>query len=81
VEIIVDGNVCQIAGEPDRPLLWALRDGLGLTGNFDRYPLTRVSEAPELETILPEAPDGKPWGPGEPPLVPIASVTGNASLS
>ena len=32
MEIIVNGNAYQVADEPDRPLLWVLRDELGLTG-------------------------------------------------
>jgi isoquinoline 1-oxidoreductase alpha subunit len=32
VEIMVNGNLYQVADEPDRPLLWVLRDELGLTG-------------------------------------------------
>jgi len=32
VEIIVNGKTYEVADEPDRPLLWVLRDELGLTG-------------------------------------------------
>jgi isoquinoline 1-oxidoreductase alpha subunit len=32
VEIIVNGKLYDVADEPDRPLLWVLRDELGLTG-------------------------------------------------
>jgi isoquinoline 1-oxidoreductase alpha subunit len=32
VQITVNGNIYQVADEPDRPLLWVLRDELGLTG-------------------------------------------------
>jgi isoquinoline 1-oxidoreductase alpha subunit len=32
VEINVNGKVYEVADEPDRPLLWVLRDELGLTG-------------------------------------------------
>jgi isoquinoline 1-oxidoreductase alpha subunit len=32
VEILVNGKLHQVADEPDRPLLWVLRDELGLTG-------------------------------------------------
>jgi isoquinoline 1-oxidoreductase alpha subunit len=32
MEIRVNGKEYQVAGEPDRPLLWVLRDELGLTG-------------------------------------------------
>jgi isoquinoline 1-oxidoreductase alpha subunit len=32
MEIMVNGKTYQVADEPDRPLLWVLRDELGLTG-------------------------------------------------
>ena len=32
MEILVNGTAYQVADEPDRPLLWVLRDELGLTG-------------------------------------------------
>jgi isoquinoline 1-oxidoreductase alpha subunit len=32
MEIMVNGKTYQVAEEPDRPLLWVLRDELGLTG-------------------------------------------------
>jgi isoquinoline 1-oxidoreductase alpha subunit len=32
MEITVNGKTYQVADEPDRPLLWVLRDELGLTG-------------------------------------------------
>jgi isoquinoline 1-oxidoreductase beta subunit len=49
--------------------------------NFDSYPLIRMAEAPDVETILLEAPDGKPRGLGEPPIGPIAPAIGNAFFS
>ena len=33
MEIIVNDKTYQVAEEPDRPLLWVLRDELGLTGS------------------------------------------------
>jgi isoquinoline 1-oxidoreductase alpha subunit len=32
VDLLVNGQLYQVADEPDRPLLWVLRDELGLTG-------------------------------------------------
>jgi len=32
VEIMVNGRLYDVADEPDRPLVWVLRDELGLTG-------------------------------------------------
>jgi isoquinoline 1-oxidoreductase beta subunit len=55
-----------------------VKDGRVQAGNFDSYPLLRMAEAPEVETILLEAPDGKPRGLGEPPLGPVAPAIGNA---
>lgn len=55
-----------------------VKDGRIEAGNFDRYPLIRMAEAPDVETILLEAPDGKPRGLGEPPIGPIAPAIGNA---
>jgi isoquinoline 1-oxidoreductase beta subunit len=55
-----------------------IRDGRVEAGNFDQYPLLRLSEAPEVETILFEAPDGRPRGVGEPPIGPVAPAIGNA---
>jgi CO/xanthine dehydrogenase Mo-binding subunit len=44
----------------------------------DSYPLLTMAEAPDVETILLKAPDGKPRGLGEPPIGPIAAAIGNA---
>jgi isoquinoline 1-oxidoreductase beta subunit len=55
-----------------------VEDGRVPVGNFDRYPLLRMAEAPDVETILLEAPDSKPRGLGEPPVGPIAPAIGNA---
>jgi isoquinoline 1-oxidoreductase alpha subunit len=33
MEIVVNGKTYTVADEPDRPLLWVLRDELGLTGS------------------------------------------------
>ena len=32
MDIAINGTTYQVADEPDRPLLWVLRDELGLTG-------------------------------------------------
>jgi len=32
MEIVINGKTYEVADEPDRPLLWILRDELGLTG-------------------------------------------------
>jgi isoquinoline 1-oxidoreductase beta subunit len=55
-----------------------VKDGRVQASHFDRYPLITMAEAPDVETILLEAPDGKPRGLGEPPIGPIAPAIGNA---
>jgi isoquinoline 1-oxidoreductase beta subunit len=55
-----------------------IKDGRVQATNFDRYPLISMAEAPDVETILLQAPDGKPRGLGEPPIGPIAPAIGNA---
>jgi len=79
-----DGAAAQIEGSIVMGTSAALleeitvKDGRVEAGNFDRYPLIRMAEAPDVETILLEAPDGKPRGLGEPPIGPIAPAIGNA---
>jgi isoquinoline 1-oxidoreductase beta subunit len=58
-----------------------VKDGRVTEGNFDSYPLLTMAQAPVVETILLEAPDGKPRGLGEPPIGPIAAAMGNAFFS
>jgi isoquinoline 1-oxidoreductase beta subunit len=55
-----------------------VKDGRVEADNFHRYPLLRLRDAPDVETILLQAPDGKPRGVGEPPIGPIAPAIGNA---
>lgn len=55
-----------------------VKDGRIEADYFSRYPLITMAQAPTVETILLEAPDGKPRGLGEPPIGPIAPAIGNA---
>jgi isoquinoline 1-oxidoreductase beta subunit len=79
-----DGATAQIEGSIVMGTSAALleeitvKDGRVQVGNFDGYPLIRMAEAPDVETILLAAPDGKPRGLGEPPIGPIAPAIGNA---
>jgi isoquinoline 1-oxidoreductase beta subunit len=79
-----DGARAQIEGSIVMGISAALleeitvKDGRVEARNFDRYRLLGMAAAPEIETILLEAPDGKPRGLGEPPLGPIAPAIGNA---
>ena len=79
-----DGATAQIEGSIVMGTSAALleeitvKDGRVQVGNFDGYPVIRMAEAPDVETILLAAPDGKPRGLGEPPIGPIAPAIGNA---
>jgi isoquinoline 1-oxidoreductase beta subunit len=79
-----DGATAQIEGSIVMGTSAALleeiivQDGRVVADNFGRYPLLRMADAPHVETILLEAPDGKPRGLGEPPIGPIAPAIGNA---
>ncbi len=55
-----------------------VRDGQIEQANFNTYPLLSIAAAPQVETILLEAPDGQPRGVGEPPIGPIAAAVANA---
>ncbi len=55
-----------------------IKDGAIVPGNFDRYPLLTMRQAPHVEVALLEAPDRKPRGVGEPPMGPVAAAVGNA---
>jgi isoquinoline 1-oxidoreductase beta subunit len=56
----------------------SVQDGRVRTANFDRYPLLRMLDAPQIDTLLLEAPDGRPRGLGEPAVGPIAAAIANA---
>jgi isoquinoline 1-oxidoreductase beta subunit len=79
-----DGAIAQVEGSIVMGTSAALieeiivKDGRVEAGNFDRYSLLRLRDAPDVETILLEAPDGRPRGVGEPPIGPIAPAIGNA---
>jgi isoquinoline 1-oxidoreductase beta subunit len=55
-----------------------VKDGRVEADNFGRYPLLKLRDAPDIETVLLQAPDGKPRGVGEPPIGPIAPAIANA---
>jgi isoquinoline 1-oxidoreductase beta subunit len=79
-----DGAIAQVEGAIAMGTSAALleeitvKDGRVEAGNFHQYPLLRLGDAPDVETILLEAPDGRPRGVGEPPIGPIAPAIGNA---
>lgn len=55
-----------------------VKDGQVQALNFDQYPIPTMWDAPDVETILLDAPDGRPRGAGEPPIGPIAPAIANA---
>jgi isoquinoline 1-oxidoreductase beta subunit len=78
-----DGATAQVEGAITMGVSAALveeitvKDGRVEAGNFDRYPLLRLRDAPDVETILLESPGGRPGGVGEPAIGPIAPAIGN----
>ena len=54
-----------------------IEDGRLVADNFNRYPLLRMAQAPEIDVILVESGD-QPFGMGEPPIGPIAAAVANA---
>jgi len=79
-----DGAIAQVEGN----IMWGIgstlleemriKDGQVDIRNFDGYPLLTMRGAPNIETVLLEAGDGKPRGVGEPPIGPTAAAIGNA---
>jgi isoquinoline 1-oxidoreductase subunit beta len=79
-----DGARAQVEGN----IMWGVgsalieeltfKDGQVEAGNFDRYPLLTMKEAPEVDVVLLEAGDGRPRGVGEPPIGPVAAAIANA---
>ncbi|WP_333691668.1 xanthine dehydrogenase family protein molybdopterin-binding subunit [Chloroflexus sp.] len=54
-----------------------IQDGQIAAGNFDRYPLLTIADAPEVQVQLLRSGD-QPFGGGEPPMGPIAAAVANA---
>ncbi|UCF77798.1 MAG: xanthine dehydrogenase family protein molybdopterin-binding subunit, partial [Candidatus Eiseniibacteriota bacterium] len=54
------------------------RGGEILDSNFDTYEITRFSWAPEIETVLIDAPDSPAQGGGEPAIICMGAVVANA---
>ena len=56
----------------------SIKDGAPVEGNFNTYPLLKMSETPKIETYL-SLSGGKTWGGiGEPSAAPIAPAVANA---
>lgn len=53
-----------------------IEDGQLTANNFNRYPLLRMAQTPEIDVILLESGD-QPFGMGEPPIGPIAAAVAN----
>ena len=56
----------------------SIKDGRVALTNFNGYPLLTMRQAPDIETLLLEAPDGVPRGVGEPPIGPTGAAIANA---
>jgi CO/xanthine dehydrogenase Mo-binding subunit len=54
------------------------RNGAMLDTNFDTYELPRFSWVPKIETVILDSPDLPAQGGGEPAIVPMGAVLGNA---
>jgi CO/xanthine dehydrogenase Mo-binding subunit len=54
------------------------KGGQILETNFDTYQIPRFSWLPKIETVLVENPELPPQGGGEPPIVIVAALIGNA---
>jgi len=54
-----------------------VQDGALQAANFDRYPLLRNADAPQIE-VVPLQSGPAPFGMGEPPIGPIAAAVANA---
>lgn len=78
-----DGAIAQTQGSIIMGLSSALveevyiEDGQLTADNFNRYPLLRMAQTPEIDVILLESGD-QPFGMGEPPIGPIAAAVANA---
>jgi isoquinoline 1-oxidoreductase subunit beta len=72
----VEGNIMWGVGSALIEEL-TIKDGQVEAGNFDRYPLLTMREAPDVDVVLLEAGDGRPRGVGEPPIGPVAAAIAN----
>jgi CO/xanthine dehydrogenase Mo-binding subunit len=79
-----DGAANQIEGGIIQAVSWALKeqvrfeDGKVATATWDRYPILRFSEVPEVKIDLIGRPTDPPLGLGEVALGPTAAAIGNA---
>jgi isoquinoline 1-oxidoreductase beta subunit len=54
-----------------------LEDGIGETTNFDRYPIARIADVPEIDVRILDSPE-PPSGSGEAAFAPAAAAILNA---
>lgn len=79
-----EGATTQIEGSLTMGMGQALTEevrfkgGMILDENFDTYEIPRFSWLPKIETVLVDNPDVPPQGGGEPPIVVVAALIGNA---
>ncbi len=77
VEAQVQGSVVMALGTTMPEHRITMKDGVVEQGNFDRYPMPRITDAPAIAVhIVPS--DAPPKGMGEPGLPPLAPAYANA---
>jgi isoquinoline 1-oxidoreductase len=84
VVINPEGATTQIEGSLTMGMGQALTEEVRFKGgtildeNFDTYEIPRFSWLPKIDTVLVDNPDVPPQGGGEPPIVVVAALIGNA---
>jgi CO/xanthine dehydrogenase Mo-binding subunit len=84
VVINPEGATTQIEGSLTMGMGQALTEEVRFKGgtildeNFDTYEIPRFSWLPRIDTVLVDNPDVPPQGGGEPPIVVVAALIGNA---
>ncbi|WP_299842533.1 molybdopterin cofactor-binding domain-containing protein [uncultured Paracoccus sp.] len=79
-----EGARSQIEGGALQSLSWTLKEGIDLLDgrvpvlDWDRYPILRFSDVPEIETRFLINPNHPPLGAGEAAQGPVAAAIGNA---
>jgi hypothetical protein len=74
VSLRINNEVKNVDAPPDMPLLWVLRDILGLTGTIR---MLRINEAPQIEVHLIKSAEA-PGGIGETGVTAAPPALGNA---
>lgn len=81
ITLTVNGRQRQFDGDPEMPLLWYLRDEIGLTGTKFGCGAARMSDAPVQVNVHMVDSDAPPSGIGEPGVPPVIPALANAIFS